>query len=541
VQVQTLLYAEDGVAGVVVADVLQRQGLAFALVRSLDDLPDDALLLVAAAHLAEPAWERLRSWLRGGGRIAFLLPESHALSLLGAEEPLGYALPYLKATAGSYSHLQVLSAERLVRQQRGEALAHFCLDFSNTARSWATTYPAVAWGEEGQGCWGVFLYDLSRTVLAFHQGHPVFGGDGALPDPVGDGKHRSTHLIHGQIAPALAQVPQAQGHEMLLLRLLRRLCAATSPLPRLWPLPYPHTTAVVLSGDSDSLDVAGLHLALDRLNEWGLPYTLYTMPDDLKKLTPAEIEQYRAQGIDFALHYFHGFMPTADEMRDGLRGDRDAFTAAGLAPTSARGHSVIWRGWSEQAEMLHDVGFAGSSNFLGRLTYASGTGLPYRFVTREGAALAVDEVAIYAGDDVTLTDKWSAPPLPAQGALQWTLGALANSAHLYHEVLAFCFHPHYFSGTQPSTVEWVSGLGAACRERGYPVYNVDQWLAFWAGRRAVHLEHDATTIRLTGDAAGLGVALPRTWGGKTLQQAGVPLAGTDEVLLPAVPQAVRYA
>jgi len=114
-------------------------------------------------------------------------------------------------------------------------LAHFCLDFSTTARSWKTRYPALAAGHEGRGAWGAFLYDLPRTILAFHQGHPVFAGDGDLPDPIGDGRHRATHLLHRQVHPALAEVPQAQGHEMLLLRLLRRLCEGVSPLPRLWP------------------------------------------------------------------------------------------------------------------------------------------------------------------------------------------------------------------------------------------------------------------------------------------------------------------
>ncbi|MHB0877252.1 MAG: hypothetical protein ACYC5O_14540 [Anaerolineae bacterium] len=534
---QTLLYADDRVARAVLSDVLQRLGLTHRLVDSPDNLPARGLLLVAAQTLAEADWLRVQSYLRQGGRVAFLLPESHATQLLGSEEPLHYQMPYLKATSGPYSHLQVLSPLRLVRRHHGESLAHFCRDFSNTARSWATSYPAVALGEEGEGVWGLFLYDLARTVLAFHQGHPLFAGDGDLPDPIGDGKHRATHLIHGQVAAPLAEVPQAQGHEMLLLRLLRRLSEVVSPLPRLWPLPYPHTTAVVLSGDSDSLAAANLHLALDRLLEWGLPYTLYTMPDDLAKLSPADIDRYRERGIDFGLHYYHGYTPTSDEMRDGLTADEAAFAAAGLAPVSARGHSVIWRGWSEQAELLEGAGFAASSNFLGRLAYATGTGLPYRFISRNGASLGIDEVPIYAGDDVTLSDKWGLPPLPAQAALQRTLAALATAAGLYNEVLTFCFHPHYFSGTEPSTAEWVAGLGAACRERGYPVYNVAQWLSFWAGRRAGRLEHEVAaargTLSLAGSAAGLGVALPRTWNGRTLQNRGIAVAGSDEVLLPA--------
>ncbi len=529
------LYADDTVAASVLADVLDRLGLGYRQLDDLTDLPLPSVLLVGSSRLEGQDWERVSAYLEAGGRVAFAQPEAHALALAGEEEPLSYPFPYLKIERGPFSHLQVLSPCRMVRQSRGQALARFCRDFSTTARNWASTYPAVAQGEADRGRWGLFLYDLPRTLLAFHQGHPLFSSTGDFPDPTADGKHRSTDLVYGLVHPELREVPQAQGHEMLLLGLLRSLTADLSPLPRLWPLPFPHTGAVILSGDSDNLGADRLRLALNRLGEWGLPYTLYIMPEDLANLSDQELTDFSARGIDFGLHYYHGSAPTVAEMERGLGEDRARMAARGLRPVSARGHSCIWVGWDEQARLLGEAGLSASSSFMGRLAYPTGTGLPYRFLSRSGERLPLWELPIYAGDDVTLTDKWGMPPVPEAGALQRTLAALGTSALLYGQPLTFCFHPHYFSGQEPATVEWVSGLGAACRERGHPLMNVAQWQDFWRSRCGSGLRHvvegKEVKLGITGPGSRLGVAVPRRWAGGRCRSEGVQFPGTDEVIL----------
>ena len=536
---QLLLYASDRVASAVLADALERLGLSFAVVGSPSDLPLPSLLLVSAPHLDEPAWGEVTSYLDSGGRVAFLQPEAHALALLGEEEPLSYPFPYLKAEGAwaPFSHLQVLSYPRLVRQRQGEALAYFCLDFSTTARRWRSSYPAVAYGSRGKGHWGVFLYDWARSLLAFHQGQLYYASTGDFPDPLGDGRYRSTHLIHKQVVPELREVPQAHCHELMLLHLLRTLCQELSPLPRLWPLPYPQTTAMILSGDSDFLEGERIRQALDKMTAWRLPYTLFTMPEDLRGLSCEEIAAFQANGADFGLHYYHGPTPSVAEMERGLAADIAAFAEKSLRPLSARGHSCIWVGWDEQARLLASAGFQVSSNFLGRLAYSNGSGLPYRFLSRAGEPIGLWELAMFTGDDVTLIDKWSLPPLTAEAALECTLAALRLSARLYYQPLTFCFHPHYFTGTEPATTPWLEGLAAFSREGGCAAFNVGQWLAFWRARAQVRLAEEVdgekVRLRLHSPIEGLGIALPKQWAGKDYRGTGLKLVGTGEVLLEA--------
>ena len=481
---QLLLHATDRVAGAVLADALERLGLSFDRLSTLADLPLPALLLVSSPHLDEYAWGTVSSYLESGGRVVFLQPEAHALALLGEEEPLSYPFPYLKAEGewAPFRHVQALTYPCLVRQRQGEALAHFCLDFSTTAKCWRSSYPAVAYGSKGKGQWGLFLYDLARNLLAFHQGQPCYSSTGDFPDPLGDGRYRATHLIHKQITPELREVPQAHCHELMLLHLLRTLCQDASPLPRLWPLPYPQTTAMILSGDSDSLEPERICQALSKMIAWRMPYTLFIMPEDLRGLPGDELAAFQADSIDFGLHYYHGPTPTVAEMEQGHAADVAAFADKGLRPLSARGHSCIWVGWDEQARLLASAGFQASSNFLGRLAYSNGGGLPYRFLSRAGEALDLIEMPMFTGDDVTLNDKWGLPPLTAETALERTLTALHLSARLYYQPLTFCFHPHYFTGTEPATTPWLEGMAAFSDGGGCAACNVAQWLAFWQMR-----------------------------------------------------------
>ena len=151
---------------------------------------------------------------------------------------------------------------------------------------------------------------------------------------------------------------------------------------------------------------------------------------------------------------------------------------------------------------------------------------------------------MFTGDDVSLTDKWGLPQLTAEVALESSIAGL-RQAGLFTQPLTFCFHPHYFSGTQPSSIPWVSGLAEYARAEGAPAYNVGEWLGFWQARSGVALTHavvrDTLSLGASHQAPSLGLAVPRRWRGKLCQERGVLVAATDEVLLPlAGAQSVRY-
>ncbi|HID09927.1 MAG TPA: hypothetical protein EYP17_01315 [Candidatus Latescibacteria bacterium] len=445
-----------------------------------------------------------------------------------------------------FLYIQVPSSSRLVRQRNGEAWAHFALGFSTTVESRTSRYPAVVWGEEGKGRWGIFLYDLPAALLVFHQGYEFFASDGDFPMPIRDGKARSIYLFNGVYSPELLLQPQPSFHEHLVVRMLRRLTDDFSPLPRVWYYPYPHTTCLLLSGDSDSLDKENLLKAWKRLADWGAPYTQFIMPEDLKPFSPRELADWQDRDIDFGLHYYHGDSPSEEEMALGIREDRRVFSGKGLELSSARGHSLIWVGWDGQIRAFQrsDIRLDSSISFIWAPTARTGEGLPFRLFTREGASRVYEISATSTSDDVACHDKSGHLPMKVEEALSKTLGDLEICRRHTYQPLNLLFHPHYLVGrSSPDTSLWVERMVVRCRELSIPVYNFRQWMEFWWRREKMsvkaEVEEYVVRMKVSGPANGTGIALPSRWAGKELRVEGVKLT-TDEILVPAWETEVRY-
>jgi len=540
------IYGRDRLRGEIVEDMLTRQGLAF---RRVDEPADGEVVVISDGLLEKEDVEDLRAFVRDGGRVLFLAPEPHAVSWIGDELPYTFSFPYVRIASEDYPflYLQVPSTLKLVRQKKGEAWAHFALGFSTTAENRTSKYPALVWGEEGKGRWGMFLYDLPSALLVFHQGYEFFASDGDFPMPLGDGRARSKYLFTEVYDSELLHQPQPSFHEHLVVRMLRKLTEGLSPLPRVWYYPYPHTTCVLLSGDSDDLEKENLIRAWKKLADWGVPYTQFIMPGDLEPFSPGEISEWRGQGIDFGLHYYHGPNPSEEEMTSGLREDRRVFSSKGLELLSARGHSLIWVGWDGQVRALQRNGIRldASINFAWDPKARTGEGLPFRLFVREGASEVYEIPATGPSDDAICHDKSGYPPMKVEEALSKTLGDLEKCRRHTYQPLNLLFHPHYFVGrSRPDTSPWVEGMIVRCRELGIPIYNFLQWTEFWWRREKVvakaEVEEDIVRLRISGPADGMAVALPAQCAGKELRAEGVKLAGTEEVLVPAKDSEVCY-
>lgn len=512
-------------------DVLGRAGL---LAGYVDGLTGD--LVLVCGDLAGRARE-LIDFIKQGGRAIVLQPEKEIAALFGEELFYTHHFPLLhtKKSELGFSFLQVFPPITLIHPKEGEIWANFSLDFSNTARTGISSYPAVLWRPYGRGKVGLFLYDFLATILLLQEGREFFSSTGDFPLPVKDGVFRATYLQYGLINPELASIPQAYLQELLLLHLARKLIEEISPLPRLWCYPYPHTTSLVLSGDSDSLTKEKLKEAWQKLEEWGVPYTQFIMPGDLANFSSEELKDWEKRGIDFGLHYYAGGTPGPEEMRKHIAEARELFRQKKLAFDSARGHSLIWVGWDEQVKIMEENSLKVSSN-LGYWYWGVTQGVPYPLYTKQGRS-KVWEFQVFCTDDATVYDKSGHLPLSAQEARRKMTASLGSMQEIYYQPVTPVFHPHYFTGAASvDSTEWLKGTIDRCRQSNIPVFSMKQFVQWWNRRNEssgrCEIRGNQVNVDLPSSNSECAVALPEKWQGRNLRHEGKRLNGTGEILIP---------
>ncbi len=476
----------------------------------------------------------VEDYVRNGGRAVVLYPERELMSLFGAELLYTYPFPYLQNLREDLpiSLLQVFPPVTLIRPGEGESWANFALDFTKTSANGTSRYPALIWRECGQGRIGMFLYDLPATLLLLQQGWEFFSSSGDFPAWRRDGVARASYLYQNLIREPLAHLPQAYLHEILFLSFCRQVAGRRNPLSRIWYYPHGQTSALLLSGDSDLLPRDKLEEAWSKLGRLDVPYTQFIMLEDLAAFSSAELKKWEAQGIDFALHYFAGRTPTAEEMKTHLGQARDLFERRNLTFDAARGHSLAWVGWDEQVRLMAGQGLTISSNMFYWLWGVS-QGFPYHLYTEQGRS-PLRELQIFSSDDITLHNKGGAVTLPPAEAAHRMNAVLDTMRDLYYQPFNPAFHPHYFAGHKPDTTGWLTDLIAHAREKNIPVMNYRQFFAWWESRNLV-VEQSRTDeqgrVRLAGPSGGVAVAVPEEWAKENRPGEGLKLPGTSEVLL----------
>jgi len=380
----------------------------------------------------------------------------------------------------------------------------------------------------------MFFYDLPSTILLLQQGREFFASDSDFPVPVSEKVSRAAYLTYGLLNSALQHLPQAYFHELLLLTLSRKLAEKHSPVPRVWQFPFPHTTALLLSGDSDWLGRAGLKRAWKKVLGWGGEYTQMIVMDDLNQFSAREIAEWKDRGIEFGLHYFCGYKPTPDDMRKHLSKARRLFLKKKLGFTSCRGHSIVWVGWDEQVKMMEEAGLDLSSNMLDYYHWGVSQGLPYPLYTKQGRS-GIHELQIFSADDPTFFDKSGIPPIGPHEALLKMTGVLNVMNETYYQPLNALFHPAYFVSITPDSSEWIGGTIQHARRNSIPVMGVNRFFSSWKKRSELlrtcgrKIAPDSKTLERFGE---FGVALPELWNGRRIKAEGKPLPGTGEILLP---------
>ena len=168
----------------------------------------------------------------------------------------------------------------------------------------------------------------------------------------------------------------------------------------------------------------------------------------------------------------------------------------------ARGHSLIWPGYTAVAEALADAGVALDASFCPprgfQYGYGTGSGRAARMMTLEGRLLPVLQQANIFMDDLLLTHKWLAPPLTADQIPELVSRVVEDSASRYHGVINACVHASAAATGERGEAQMVllRALLDAGKRHGLPSLTVRDWVAFQEARRQLNLFWDGASWRV---------------------------------------------
>ncbi|MBI3959661.1 MAG: hypothetical protein HY328_12700 [Chloroflexi bacterium] len=456
------------------------------------------LAILPRTALSQAQMDLLLDFVRQGGRLLALLPDSHLAARLGLR-PLFRGLDggYLRLD-GKHPTVAGLSSEALQiigpsinwaidPDSKVETLAHI---HAALPAEDASPVPGVVWSPIGSGHAVAFAYDLPHTVARLRQGNPehvdlCFAGL--------DGIYRPSELFVGQLPVAQMYIPQADIHTALLARAIEKL----APRPRIWY--YPHAqqqSALIMTSDDDWSTLEQFETLLAGLRQRQAHCTFYVVPKT--RLDRGLMERWEADGHIFSVH------PAleADTVSGVKMGEPQSrlvvpMLAAnverhqrqfGRTPRTIRQHAVRWLGYVDAARALADLGVRMDLNYIAVSPYLGhlcGSGRPLRFVDTDGAVIDcfqqpthwTEECLIHP--EFVFSFKWTvARALAETGAL------IRQAARVYYTPIALNSHPVSFATYSSPLIE--GNWDAALAEQ-MPILSADEWLAWTEARDGARL------------------------------------------------------
>ncbi len=373
-------------------------------------------------------------------------------------------------------------------------------------RGLCTGFPAVAKCEVGAGRAVVFCYDLVDVIVQLHQGRIEHASNGPDPDYDRDGKFTAGDLFGGMRDFELRNVPQADVHQDLLVRIIRGLTGRCAPIPRLWHFPMAAPGMVLLDGDGDGMVWGDLEWTVQTCAKYGARFSFFLMDQQIEAFSSEALDEVRAMGHSFGPHPWVSLRPTVDEWQqcvtDIVGRMREKCGSAGRA---LRSHSVIFPGWDESPKLFAEHGLRLDTNFMAGYRYQSGhcnsSALPVKFVDRDGQIVDCYEQSTIHGDDTLSTTKTMLPPHDEPGCIDLALAALREVVTRYHGVFHPYFHPIALGGRgQVPTARWFEEVLTLAGELDLDAPSADEWIDFNDARRAVEIadpqwDADAAALR----------------------------------------------
>ncbi|MEA3399722.1 MAG: hypothetical protein U9R79_00620 [Armatimonadota bacterium] len=459
-----------------------------------EHLDGAAVAIVEDVELSEREMGMLEDFARSGGALVAMRPQWRRRELFGLDPVEGTysraADVYLRADF-SVPWLANLPAPAF--QFHGEADMQAPVDGAAVAHVGGrpdspSIYPGVWVRQVGEGWAVAFTFDLAASVALTHQGVPRERAHDGNPDRDRDGMLKPNDFFIGYLDPNLRRLPQADLQQELLVRVLRHV--SPIDLPRVWYFPSPTRAAAVIRGDSDGQSRGHYDNALAIAEEYGHSYTIQVMEQHLPQFTREEAAELRERGHDIGIHPIYPLMPTVQEATEILEHLVSRFEERyGLTPTSYVAHSCLFPGWAEFPRELARHGCRLSFDFAAgrylREGYVGGTGLPARFMARDGALIDCFQQTTIQSDDGYLGPKIVMEVMEPEETEELTREVIRDCTRfntLYHP----CCHP-----TNIDRHERAEGFFRCILEElnelELPSFGGHQWMQFNLRRRGLTL------------------------------------------------------
>lgn len=501
-----------------------------------------AMLILGASELHAREIQLIREYVRGGGRALLLRPIARlveALELKVEEKPGGFygvgncysvappgyleldGHPWAGHHAGVWLQCHALTSLWKIRGAR--SVARY-----GSQRGVPSPYSAIIEQECGEGHLTIFWFDPGTALVAMRQGDPRLASTGPFPDADADGMHKSPGLFYGHLDYHLRLIPQADILADLVVGIIRGMTDSSMPLARLWHLPQNASALTLVDGDSDEFQWNSYDALVAPLREAGIPFSLNLHPDDFGKMDHAASQRIFDAGNDLELHYWVGSQfGTIEDAAKNIPAQHRVFKeiTGGIGSVGSRGHSFVWPGYTEVAEILANEGFRLETSFATfrgyQSGYINGSGRAARFMTVEGRFLEISQQSTLLMDDIVFTSKSLLPPLTPEAAYEQLTHFYDGAATRYHGVINTSLHPGHYTpkGYGDGMTAIRQAVLDSTQKHQLPALTVRAWAGFLEARRLVDLFWDGAAWRLQTKSSipGLTCHLPSESGGTRRQ------------------------
>ncbi|MGD0005974.1 MAG: hypothetical protein ABSE06_17305 [Anaerolineaceae bacterium] len=406
-------------------EILKAEGFNSFQVRhpheiTLELLNQHDIVVLTECELTTSQAAILRAYINEGGRLIAFRPEKKIKDIFGISDS-GCVVEdgYLRLEPGTPVQ-EGLTLETM--QIHG--VADGCTLTATGASSLATLfsdsatptlYPAVVSHTYGKGKTVAFAYNLPRNIVFTRQGNPAW----ACQERDGILGIRAAEMYLGWVDTSKNHFNQADMQMQLLSHLIEELTQDRKPLARLWYFPSYNKCLVTLTDDGEDSVLEDFQVHLADIESKGARITVY-----LKNpcLPVSSVANWVANGHEIACHFddtAEATQPTYEGMNSVASETVKAHLQAyGYPPRTVRNHWIVWVGWTEQAAIEAGVGIGMDCNlyhydqgsthghYLGGVGNFTGSGLPMKFVSKDGRVIDIYQSLTQLPDEQWLEENF---------------------------------------------------------------------------------------------------------------------------------------
>lgn len=525
--------------GPYLAEILRAEGVTAFATAQLSSLTAATLgtyrlALLSDTSLTATQASMFSTYVANGGRLVAMRPDADLHGTLGITSQVGSstnrpAQGFVSAVinqSGPGAGLQSMSLP--VRGPVSHyALAGGTSTVATLSGGGAAGFPAVV----RSGRTAAWSFDLARSVAYVRQGDPL---DVNL-DRDGQPVYRTNDIFYQRIDLQRVNVPHADVHMRLLIRVIDALLADSTPLPRLWYFPGTNRTMLLPTGDSHTSVLAPYTALLSSAQSAGARMSIY-----LPRWTSVPsntVNSWRTAGHEVGLHPYFDPDGLENDMAGGYTVARDWWQSIYAFPFSptARHHSLEWTGWADPASVMSAFGVRMDTSYyawgpaLNNPTqssqahgYTNGSGQPMRFVTQTGQVIPVYQQVTALTDEQLITGSYAEGMTVAQ-AMAVSRQLIDESQAGSYAAIMTQFHVDYYLYGEVGP--WADQTMAYAAGLQIPMWTSQRWLQFVEARAATavsHVQWSAAsgsltfTATLPAGAEPLTMLVPATFNGNTV-------------------------